>query len=596
MPDSVKNNKEIKRKRSSMRCDCKWRITLFQTDDAWFFRKAVNPASMEHNHPLTSPEEIRQPWPPGVFDRIAFYAKQKNLSTSDTREKIKEDFPGLIWDERRFYNRLTEERKQIRHRETESRVFTIMDLAAKVASLASSDSTVSAKVMGLLEGVLNDLCEQLRLDPAGTGTRVMTSPPSSAGGGGSGGAGSSMAMTSPISTSPGFCPSSSSPPQNSSDYMVAYPGCVISVKSTSSQKGRPSSMSSPIVDPSYGLGLGASAMNDRKRSLSEDCFSRATITGGPSATTSTFGSAIGAPPPMMGHLDMSTATGAIPPLANSLSALDTVMPGSSGLLMMQGGGYHAHPAGTHPHQQQQQHPQGQPHQPLQYHQQDPQLHHSNHHLPSGMPAPFRHASFSQASPSQSHHHQHPSHHHHHQQPPTGLSPENLSDMSLEIDSCETPRQEPAPMIKRAHSMDIKQEFQFYQPVPPTPPIATNSQMARRASGSPIPGGPARLYSHAYPGTAAVGVVPHSGQSSQQMQQAIHTHPGFHSGQLMGGGEPDDVFTNPVAFPTAPNHYSYNSGNNGSYLHPGYPGQPTSNSSPTMNAPPQAFGQHDRVRL
>ncbi|KAG0004151.1 hypothetical protein BGZ65_000848 [Modicella reniformis] len=323
MPDSVKNNKEVKRKRSSMRCDCKWRITLFQQDDLWVFRKAVNPASMVHNHPLISPDAIRQPWPSAVFDRIAFYAKQRNLSTSDTRDRIKEDFPDLIWDERRFYNRLTEERKQIKQRDSENRVFSTMEMAARVASLSSSDANLSCRVMSVLENVLMEICDQLRIDPAGAGSRVMATPPTSAGGGGSGGASSSMSMTSP--TSPGFCPSSS-PPQSSSDYVVTYPGCVISVKSTTNQKGRPSSISSPVVDSSYGLGLGTSLMNDRKRSLSEDCFTRSGIPGGPSTTTASFGSAMSAQ--MMGHLDMSAATtGTIPPLASSLPSLDpTVIP------------------------------------------------------------------------------------------------------------------------------------------------------------------------------------------------------------------------------------------------------------------------------
>lgn len=226
MPDSVKNNKEIKRKRLSMRCDCKWRITLFQQDTKlWIFRKAMNPASMVHNHPLISPDDIRQPWPAMVFDRIAYYANQRSLTTSETRERIKEDFPDLVWDERRFYNRLTEERKQIKLRDSESRVFLTMDMAARVASLSSADATMSNKVITTMENVLSEICEELRIDPTMASSRVLTSPPPSAGGGGglvggmttnaTGGsmmtgmnnASSSMNMTSPTSASPGFSPS-----------------------------------------------------------------------------------------------------------------------------------------------------------------------------------------------------------------------------------------------------------------------------------------------------------------------------------------------------------------------------------------------------
>ncbi|KAF9974390.1 hypothetical protein BGZ73_002215 [Actinomortierella ambigua] len=253
----------------------------------------MNPASMVHNHPLTSPDDIRQPWPQGVFDRISFYANQRNLTTAETRERIKEEFPDLVWDERRFYNRLTEERKQIKLRDSETRVFSTMDLAAKVASLASADPTLSYKVTSSLENVLVEICEQLRIDPAGASSRVITSPPPSAGGGGGGSGGvtvgssslgAAMSMTSPTTASPNYPSSSASSPLSSSDYVVTYPGCVISVKNTPTQKGRPSSTSSPVVDPSLAVGLGMSPLNDRKRSLSEECFTRPGVPPpGPSA-------------------------------------------------------------------------------------------------------------------------------------------------------------------------------------------------------------------------------------------------------------------------------------------------------------------------
>ncbi|KAF9282727.1 hypothetical protein BGZ68_005779 [Mortierella alpina] len=305
---------------------------------------------MVHNHPLISPDDIRQPWPAAVFDRIAFYANQRNLTTSETRERIKEDFPDLVWDERRFYNRLTEERKQIRLRDSESRVFSTMDLAARVASLASADATLSHRVTSSLESVLAEICEQLRIDPAGAGSRVLLTSPtsSSAGGGGGSVAGISstgtqpmnMGMTSPTATSPGICNSTSSlssSPLSPSDYVVTYPGCVISVKSTPNQKGRPSSISSPVVD--YGLGLGMSPLNDRKRSLSDECFTRHGIGGNgggshhPSAAPPSFGSAMSATQ-MMNHLDMTAAAAVastgVNSLQGSLPGLDaSVMPGNS---------------------------------------------------------------------------------------------------------------------------------------------------------------------------------------------------------------------------------------------------------------------------
>ncbi|KAF9426173.1 hypothetical protein BGZ94_006855 [Podila epigama] len=472
VPDSVKNNKEIKRKRLSMRCDCKWRITLYQQESKlWIFRKAMNPASMVHNHPLISPDDIRQPWPQAVFDRIAFYANQRNLTTSETRERIKDDFPDLVWDERRFYNRLTEERKQIRLRDSETRVFSTMDLAARVASIASADPSLSYKVNSSLENVLVEICEQLRIDPAGASSRVVTSPPpmsssstcsSSSAGGGMGAIGgmagipggmnqasvagitlggmamsmaanssstsstssASMSVTSPTSTNPTCCPSTSSTsssPLTSSDYVVTYPGCVISVKTAPNQKGRPSSVSSPVADASYGLGLGLSPPNDRKRSLSDDCFTRQEF-GGPSpGPTPSFGAAMNTTH-MMSHLDISSSGVPLPghhhhhhphhpqhphqqqhnqqqqqqqqhpqqSLSGGLAGLDsTAIPGNPGLLIMSDT-YHPHPHpsqqlshqshshSAHPSQQQQQ--QHHHHQQQQHHQQHHQQHSHSLHL------------------------------------------------------------------------------------------------------------------------------------------------------------------------------------------------------------------------
>ncbi|OAQ26900.1 hypothetical protein K457DRAFT_1821775 [Linnemannia elongata AG-77] len=565
----------------------------------------MNPASMVHNHPLISPDDIRQPWPAAVFDRIAFYANQRNLTTSETRERIKEDFPDLVWDERRFYNRLTEERKQIRLRDSESRVFSTMDLAARVASLASADPSLSYKVTSSLENVLVEICEQLRIDPAGAGSRVLTSPPSSAGGGPGGVAGggmnantgslggvgsaSSMNMTSPTSASSGFCSSSSSSsPLSPSDYVVTYPGCVISVKNTPNLKGRPSSISSPVVDSSYGLGLGMSPLNDRKRSLSEECFTRHGIGGsGPSNTTPSFGSAM-TTSQMISQLDMSTT-----PLQGALSGLD-----SSGLLMMQSGGYHPH---GHPHQQHphQVHPQQQQQQQQLYHQQqqESQQHHGGHHLPSSMATAFR--------PAQAHHHsQHQQHHHPHH--PLGSS--NDLSSALDLDTAEAvaaSRAEPSSSMRRTHSVDIKQEMQsFYQPMLATPQLSAPPQPQRRSGSSP-------------------GTMNPNQHQQQQQQQRLYSQQYASGGAATGFpssnqlGDSDDVFNSSVSFSTAAaatgggaaDQYHFNAGQHSSsgsssghqggggggghhYLHPGY-ANPQTSSSPTMSAGggSSSLGQH-----
>jgi hypothetical protein len=53
VPDSQRNPKPSpQRKRPSKRCDCRWRIVLFENDqERWEFRKSVNAASSEHDAP-----------------------------------------------------------------------------------------------------------------------------------------------------------------------------------------------------------------------------------------------------------------------------------------------------------------------------------------------------------------------------------------------------------------------------------------------------------------------------------------------------------------------------------------------------------------
>ncbi|CAG8521729.1 25567_t:CDS:2 [Gigaspora margarita] len=79
--ESVKIGRETKRKRASLRCDCKWRVVLFRNEQ----------------------EHIPEPWPPNVLQRIADLANS-GLSTGDIRNTMQLEFPNLLWDERRFYN------------------------------------------------------------------------------------------------------------------------------------------------------------------------------------------------------------------------------------------------------------------------------------------------------------------------------------------------------------------------------------------------------------------------------------------------------------------------------------------------------------
>ncbi|CAG8468621.1 2418_t:CDS:2 [Ambispora leptoticha] len=210
LSDSKKTGKQTKRKRSSLRCDCKWRIVLFQNEEdrLWEFRKSQNPQSSEHNHELSPPEHIPLPWPPRVVERIAYHASL-GLATNEIRIAVQQEFPNILWDERRFYNRLSEERRKIKARETETRVIETMAMAARVAALVCSSKEYTEKVHQALDTVI--------LQAASTES------------------------TSSLSCDPTLYPPMSLPSTSSTlDLLCGYPAGTILVKNIPSQKGRPS--------------------------------------------------------------------------------------------------------------------------------------------------------------------------------------------------------------------------------------------------------------------------------------------------------------------------------------------------------------------
>lgn len=148
VPDSQRNPKPSpQRKRPSKRCDCRWRIVLFENDqERWEFRKSVNAASSEHNHEMMHPDDMVKSWPKEVTDMIVDLAR-KRWATHEIRSYVQNEFQGIIWNERRFYNRLSEERKKIKHRETVERVQRLTNLTTRLCTVAaaSDEWTVHAE-------------------------------------------------------------------------------------------------------------------------------------------------------------------------------------------------------------------------------------------------------------------------------------------------------------------------------------------------------------------------------------------------------------------------------------------------------------------
>ncbi|KAI9492682.1 hypothetical protein BDB00DRAFT_420580 [Zychaea mexicana] len=165
LPDSLRNPKSNpKRKRPSKRCDCRWRVVLYQQQGNWVFRKSLNPEAAKHNHELMRPEEIDRNWPKKVIDFIYELART-NLPTADIRSKVQAEFPELSWNERRFYNRLTEERQKIKHREAVTRARRLTDMWERVCVAAAGNEEMSGYIESELARLFSVTCQMTKLDP-----------------------------------------------------------------------------------------------------------------------------------------------------------------------------------------------------------------------------------------------------------------------------------------------------------------------------------------------------------------------------------------------------------------------------------------------
>ncbi|ORZ09946.1 hypothetical protein BCR42DRAFT_494871 [Absidia repens] len=166
LPDSQRNPKPTpQRKRPSKRCDCRWRIVLSENDQGlWEFRKSMNPNASEHNHAMMDPNDMVKAWPPEVNDMINYLAQQR-LQTHEIRDAVKQRFSMIVWNERRFYNRLTEERKRIRQRNTADRARRLVLLSSQLAAVVAANEEWAHCVEGDLQRMFDNFCQLTRLGP-----------------------------------------------------------------------------------------------------------------------------------------------------------------------------------------------------------------------------------------------------------------------------------------------------------------------------------------------------------------------------------------------------------------------------------------------
>ncbi|CAO3660091.1 unnamed protein product [Umbelopsis ramanniana] len=109
-------------------------------------------------------EEMIKYWPPEVTDMIITLAGQR-MATNDIRQRVQARFPEVPWNERRFYNRITEERKRTRYRETTDRVHRLTNLSVRLCSVAAGAEDMAVKVEAELKNMLKQCCDYLKVSP-----------------------------------------------------------------------------------------------------------------------------------------------------------------------------------------------------------------------------------------------------------------------------------------------------------------------------------------------------------------------------------------------------------------------------------------------
>ena len=116
---------------------------------------------------MMSPDEMVQNWPNEVNEFIIGLARRR-MQTHEIRDMVKQQFPSIAWNERRFYNRLTEERKRIRQRDVMDRSQRLSTVSARVCSLVAANEDWSTCVESEFKRLLNHYCRLARTDGEGS--------------------------------------------------------------------------------------------------------------------------------------------------------------------------------------------------------------------------------------------------------------------------------------------------------------------------------------------------------------------------------------------------------------------------------------------
>lgn len=108
---------------------------------------------------MMSPDEIVvQHWPSAMNSLIVDLARER-VPTHDIRTRVQQAYPDIAWNERRFYNRLTEERKRMRLHDILDRSRRLLLLLSRLTSLAAANEHWAAHVESEMTRLFDNFCQ-----------------------------------------------------------------------------------------------------------------------------------------------------------------------------------------------------------------------------------------------------------------------------------------------------------------------------------------------------------------------------------------------------------------------------------------------------
>jgi hypothetical protein len=124
------------------------------------------------------PDQVKKDWPREVSEKI-FELARTRLPTNEIRQIVRDQYPDISWDDRRFYNRLSEERQKMKQRNTVMRVMGLMEISAKICMVNAGSEDLSHYVESKLLGILDETCRFASVNQNSLPIQITTPDPNS---------------------------------------------------------------------------------------------------------------------------------------------------------------------------------------------------------------------------------------------------------------------------------------------------------------------------------------------------------------------------------------------------------------------------------